>query len=84
MRVTLNRPHTHEGVLYEIGAEIEMLQHDAERVVLAGIANFKAGVQRIEHAFTKDVTEDTDAAITEPETTLESHSLTDDSGATHE
>lgn len=84
MKVILNWPHTHEGVLHEIGAEIEMLQHDAERVVLAGIANFKAGVQKIEHAFANDDTEDAVSAIADAQDTIDSRSLTDDSGATHE
>lgn len=84
MKVILNRPHTHEGTAHAIGAEIEMLMHDAEFVVSIGVANFKAGVQRLERAFAKDVTEGTGSAVAEPEASLEPHSPTDDSGAIHE
>jgi hypothetical protein len=45
-QIILDQPHTHAGVLYAIGDEIDVLLHDAEYLVAAGVARFKQGLQR--------------------------------------
>jgi len=84
MKIILNLPHTHAGIEHAIGAELDVLMHDAEYLVERGIANFKAGVQKLEtrwgSAPKPTTTEPAAAEPTDPETP----SLTVDTGATHE
>lgn len=45
-KIILTQPHTHAGVLHAIGAEIEVLLHDAEWLIERGIAKFVPGLVR--------------------------------------
>jgi hypothetical protein len=45
-QIILTKPHTHAGILHDIGTELDVLLHDAEYLVSAGVARFKQGVQR--------------------------------------
>ncbi len=80
MKIILNLPHTHAGIEHAIGAEIDVLLHDAEYLVERGIANFKAGVQNLETRW--DRTPEPVAAADPADT--ETPSLTVEPGATHE
>jgi hypothetical protein len=83
MKIILNLPHTHAGIEHAIGAELDVLMHDAEYLVACGVANFKAGVQKLEKklGYAADAAEPVAAA--DPAAT-ETPSLTVDTGATHE
>lgn len=80
MKIILNLPHTHAGIEHAIGAELDVLMHDAEYLVERGIANFKAGVQKLETKFAR--TQEPDVAADPADTSTDS--LTVDTGATHE
>lgn len=79
MKIILNLPHTHAGIEHAIDAELDVLMHDAEYLVERGIANFKAGVQKLETKFGTTA----QPAAADPAGTP-SDSLTVDTGATHE
>ncbi len=84
MKIILNHPVTYAGIAHAVGAEIEVLLHDAEYLVERGVANFKAGVQRME----KDYRSSAAPTVTEPAAAdpaeTPTDSLTDTTGVHHE
>ncbi len=38
MKIPLLKPHTHSGVAYAVGAEINVLAHDAKWLIARGVA----------------------------------------------
>lgn len=60
--ISLLKPHTHAGVLHDIGAELEVLEHEAEWLVKRGVARLRGVAattmfSTVEHEFALDVAE---------------------------
>lgn len=84
MKIILNLPHTHAGIEHAIGAELDVLLHDAEYLVERGVANFKAGVQNLETRWARTPEPVTPEPAAADPTDHEASSLTVDTGVTHE